>query len=132
MRMHDFSLPALATLAIVALLFILAVNVGRQRSRYKIDAPATSGHPMLERAFRVQMNTLENVVLILPAMWVFATFVNSALAALLGMVWCLTRIWYAVSYMKDPKSRGSAFGASVLVIVILFLGALWRIVSSLI
>ena len=123
--LNPIQLPAFLTIAICLLLFALAGNVGRQRVRYKIDAPATSGHPMLERAFRVQMNTIENAVLVLPLLWVAAIFFNPLFATVAGVVWLGARIWYAVSYMHDPKKRGKAFGLSILAVLALVVMGLW-------
>jgi hypothetical protein len=69
MTLAAFAAPAAVTLAIALLLFGCALRVGRMRMRHRIDAPATTGHPDLEIALRVQMNTLENAVLVLPPLW---------------------------------------------------------------
>ena len=130
--MHDFTLPALVTLGIVVLLFVLAFNVGRQRGIHKIDAPAMTGHPMLERAIRVQMNTIESVLLLLPLMWIYAAFGNPKVAALMGGLWIAARIWYARAYMADPGNRSKAFAAGLLAIVVLFIGATWSVVARLV
>ena len=66
-------LPALVTLLTILLLFGTTVMTGRARGKYGIKAPATSGHPLYERAYRVQMNTIENSVLFLPTLWLAAT-----------------------------------------------------------
>jgi hypothetical protein len=70
--MQNYPGPALVTLATSLLLFVCAAYVGRCRIRFAIKAPATSGHPQFEIAYRIQMNTLENAVLFLPVLWVFA------------------------------------------------------------
>ena len=70
--MTSLPLTSLVTLLVVLLLFFTALNTGRARVRYGIKAPAVTGHEMFERAFRVQMNTLENAVLMLPALWLYA------------------------------------------------------------
>jgi len=129
--MHDFTLPALVTLGIVVLLFVLAFNVGRQRGIHKIDAPAMTGHPMLERAIRVQMNTIESVLLLLPLMWIYAAFGSPKVAALMGALWIVARIWYAQAYMADPGNRSKAFSAGLLTIVVLFVGSAWSVVARL-
>ena len=129
--MHDFRWPALVTLGVVVLLFMMAVNVGRARAKFRIDAPATTGNPEFERVFRVQMNTLENALMVLPAMWVFSAFVNEIWAASLGLVWLLARVWYALAYQQAAARRGPPFGLSVLVIVVLTLGAAWGVLRTL-
>ena len=129
--MHDFTLPALTTLGIVVLLFLLSFNVGKTRGVTKIDAPAMTGHPMLERAIRVQMNTIESVLLLLPLMWIYAAFGNPSVAASLGGLWIVARVWYAKAYMADPGKRTKSFVAGMLPIVVLFIGATWNVVARL-
>ena len=128
--MHDFRWPALITLGVLLLLFAVAGVVGKARGKYKIAAPATTGHPEFERAFRVQMNTLENTVLFLPALWLFAAFVSGLWSAALGAVWLAARVWYAVAYLRDADKRGPAYGLSILVFGILALGAAWGVVTE--
>jgi hypothetical protein len=115
--------PALITWLTLILLFALCFDVGRARGRYDIQAPATSGHPIFDRVFRVQMNTLENVVLFLPALWLAAWFWSPAWASLCGGVWLAGRIWYARAYVREPSSRSNGFGLAFLALAVLFVGA---------
>ena len=128
--MHDFRWPALITLGVLLLLFVVAWGVGTARARYKIDAPATTGDPAFERVFRVQMNTLENAVLFLPALWLFAAFVSETWSAALGAVWLVARAWYAVAYRKDAARRGPPFVLSMLVFMVLAVGAAWGVAKG--
>jgi glutathione S-transferase len=128
--MHDFRWPALITLGVVVLLFVVSWNVGKARGKYKIKAPATTGDPAFERVFRVQMNTLENAVAFLPVLWLFAAFVSGIWSAALGAVWLAARVWYAVAYQKDSAKRGSPFGLSMLAFVALSLGAAWGVIRG--
>ena len=72
-----------------------------------IKAPATSGHPQFERAYRVQLNTLEQMGIFLPFLWVAAFYpIGWAwLAPLIGFVWLIGRILYLRGYMTDPNKR---------------------------
>jgi glutathione S-transferase len=116
-------LPALVTLLTVLLLFATAYVVGRARSQYGIKAPAISGHPVFERAYRVQMNTLENTVIFLPTLWLAAHFGFSGWAGFAGLVWLTGRLWYAVAYFKEASKRGPGFALSTLGWVALLLMA---------
>lgn len=107
--MIDSPFTATVTLLAVLLMFATAANVGVARKRYKVLAPATSGHPMFERAYRIQMNTLEWAVMTLPCLWICATFVGDGWAAALGGVWLVGRAWYALAYQRDPSARGPGF-----------------------
>jgi glutathione S-transferase len=68
--------PAIATWLAVALYMILVWRTGVMRDRHGIVAPAVTGHPDFERAYRVQMNTLEQLVPFLPMLWLFAILLN--------------------------------------------------------
>jgi glutathione S-transferase len=128
--MHN--LVALDTLFALMLFFWMCVRVGGARARFGIAAPATAGHPEFERHFRVQMNTLEGLVVFLPSLWLFAVYVNEEVAAALGLVWIVGRILYMQGYVKDVKSRGLGFGIQALATLVLMLGSLGWIVWDLI
>ncbi|HET6433694.1 MAPEG family protein [Dyella sp.] len=102
-------LPALVTLLNVLLLSATVFAVGRARGRYGIKAPATSGHEGFERAYRVQMNTIEQTVLFLPTLWLAANYGFAGWAGLAGLVWIVGRVWYFAAYLRDPASRGGGF-----------------------
>lgn len=102
-------LPALVTLLTVLLLFGTAFAVGRARGRYQIKAPATSGHPAFERAFRAQMNTLEATVMFLPLLWLAAYYGFALWGGIAGLVWIVGRVWYAVAYLKQAEKREGGF-----------------------
>jgi glutathione S-transferase len=124
-------MTALVTLLICFLMFATGINVGRARGLYKIKAPAVTGHEMFERAYRIQMNTMENTVLVLPALWLYAGFIGDRGAAVMGAVWLVARIWYAIAYQSDPSKRGPGFGLSVLAFAGLAAGACWGIAKVL-
>jgi glutathione S-transferase len=107
------------------------VAVARARGRHGIAAPATSGHPGFERYFRVQMNTLEQLVAFLPAIWLFAQFIDPHWAAGLGAVYLTGRQIYFVSYVKDPRTRSLGFGLTSAPILIMLLGVLYAAVMML-
>jgi glutathione S-transferase len=107
-------LPALVTLLTMLLLLFTASVVGRARTLHGIKAPAVSGHPAFERAYRVQMNTLENTVLFLPTLWLAANYGFSGWAGVAGLVWLAGRIWYATAYLQDAARRGPGFTVGAL------------------
>ena len=100
-------LSATATLLIVAFYFYAAFRVGNLRGKHGIKAPACSGHPEFDRAYRIQMNTLEQMAMTLPLLWIATLFpIGPAwLPALIGLVWVLGRILYLRAYMADPEKR---------------------------
>jgi uncharacterized MAPEG superfamily protein len=107
-------LPALVTLLTMLLLLGTVYVVGRARSKYAVKAPAISGHPAFERAWRVQMNTLENTVMFLPTLWLAANYGFTGWAGIAGLVWLVGRLWYAVAYLNDPARRGPGYLVSML------------------
>ena len=105
-------MPYVAIVTVVALLqfFWFGWQVGVARGKYNIAAPAVSGNEMFERVFRVHMNTLEQLVVFLPALWIFAGYISPLWAAVLGAIFIVGRALYARSYVKDPKGRSPGAG----------------------
>lgn len=118
-------MPYLVLITVLALLQFLyfGIQVGRARGRYQLPAPATTGNEHFERHFRVQMNTLEQLVMFLPALWLFGTYVSAYWAWPLGLVFIIGRGVYAVSYVRDPKSRSLGFLLSALPTLTMLMGA---------
>ena len=129
--MNTLHWPALVTLAALTLCFATVAIVGRARGKYCVAAPATSGHELFERAFRVQMNTLENTVIFLPALWLCALFAGPPVATALGGVWLVGRVWYAVAYLREPKSRGGGFVLAFVSWAGLMIAATWGVLRGL-
>jgi glutathione S-transferase len=126
-----FPWVSLVTIAALILFFVVTINVGRARAKYGVKPPEMSGEPAFERVLRVQQNTLEQLVLFLPALWIFATFVRPNIAAIIGAVWVIGRILYAWGYYQAAEKRGPGFGISSLATIVLLLGSLWGIGSQL-
>ncbi len=101
-----------------------ATAVGRAREKYDVKAPATSGNEIFERYFRVQMNTLELLIILVPAMWIFGFYVSANVAAALGAIYVIGRGVYFFAYVKDPKTRSLGFGLSAGPVAALAVGAL--------
>ena len=106
------------------------MRVGRARHVHGVSAPAITGAPEFERAYRAQMNTLEWLPVFLISIWLFAYYWNAAIAAGIGLIWVLARIHYAVSYTKDPAKRGPGFGVQALATMVLLAGALGKAIFA--
>lgn len=104
--------------------YYIAFQVGSARGKYDVPAPAMTGHPTFERLYRVQLNTLEQLIVFLPSIWFFGTYVDATAAAGLGVVFIIGRFVYLNSYVKDPEKRSTGFLLTFGSNVILLLGAL--------
>lgn len=124
--------PSLITISALALYLILTINVSRARAKYKVAAPQISGDPAFERVFRVQQNTLEQLVLFLPALWLFSQFVSPIWGAGVGVIWLVGRILYAWSYYQAAEKRTIGFGIGSLSTLVLIVGALVGIILNLV
>lgn len=125
------NLVPLAVFGAVLVLLWTGFEVGRARGRYGIKAPATSGHPDFERAFRVQMNTVEQAVMFFPALWLCANYFRADVAGVAGLVWVIGRVWYALSYYRDAAARGAGFVVGLLGFAVLLAGGGFGLIRQL-
>ena len=119
---------ALAVLQFV----IFGFKVGVARERFGVKAPAITGNETFERLFRIQMNTLEQLIVFLPGLYLYALYFSPYVAAALGVVYLLGRELYAFTYVRDPSKRSVGYGVTFLPIVILVLGGLIGAVRALV
>ncbi len=115
------------TVIALALIEFLAFGflVGRARGRYNVPAPATAGHEMFDRYFRVQMNTLEQLVVFIPSILLFSRYQSPLLAAALGVLFIVGRLVYLLGYVREPRKREVGFFLSAFPTVVLLVGALF-------
>lgn len=113
-------ITTIALIGYVSLGFLVAWA----RVKYEVSAPATTGDPMFERYFRVHQNTLEALIVFIPALWLFGRFVNLPAAITLGALFLLARIVYAIGYLWKPERRAIGAGATLIVNAMLLLGSL--------
>jgi uncharacterized MAPEG superfamily protein len=104
--------------------FVFAFLVGKARGKYGVSAPAISGNPIFEREFRVHQNTVEQLVIVIPGMWMFGLYVHAMTAAGIGLIFVISRFIYRNAYLADPKSRSSGFGIGAACEITLVLGSL--------
>ncbi len=119
----------MAYTAIVILLALLEylvfmMAVGRARNKYEIAAPAVTGNEIFERYYRVQQNTVEQLVVFLPAIIVFAYYVGDLWAAGIGLVFIIGRFVYFRGYVAAPEKRGPGMMLTFLANFVLVIGAL--------
>ena len=121
---------AIVTVLMLTQFFVFAILVGRARVKNNIIAPAVTGNEIFERYFRIHQNTMEQLVVILPALWLFAWYVEPLSAAATGLVFIAGRWIYCSGYAKDPAKRATGFVIGILAQTVLILGALIGIVLS--
>jgi len=111
--------------ALALLQFIyFGFQVGGARTKYQVKAPAVTGNEIFERYFRVEQNTLEQLIVFIPGLYLFSHYFNPLWAAGLGVVYLIGRQVYFMGYVKDPAKRGPGFGLSFLPTVALAAGGL--------
>ena len=125
----------MAYIVIIAMLALLqfiyfSVQVSGARGRFNVPAPAISGNEEFERYFRVQQNTLEQLIVFLPALFAAATMGNEYFASAAGLLFIIGRALYARTYKRDPGSRTIGFVLGMLANVALIFAALWGAIQQ--
>ncbi|MBW2387538.1 MAG: MAPEG family protein [Deltaproteobacteria bacterium] len=110
---------------------VISYRVGAARGKYGVDAPATTGNEIFERHYRVQHNTIEQLVIFLPSIWVCTQYTSAQLAWVMGIAFIVGRAIYAVSYVADPAKRGTGFLITFIANTVLVLGGLFGAVRAL-
>lgn len=122
-----YPLTALITIITLLLYFWISFNVGKARARYQVPAPRMDGSEDFQRVYRVQANTVEQLVLFLPLLWLAAGVVGDTYAAVIGGLWPVGRFLYAIGYYKDAGKRKWGFMLNILTYVILLGGVLYAL-----
>jgi len=100
------------------------MRVGMSREKLGIEAPKTVGDERFERLFRIQMNTLEQLVIFIPATYAFAAYVSTKWVWLFGALFIVGRLMYSAAYLGDPKKRAPGMAMTLLANVALVVGVL--------
>jgi len=103
---------------------VFTARVGLNRGKFGVKAPHTTGNETWERMYRVQQNTLEQLILFIPALVAFSMYASARWAILPGILFLVGRQLYSWEYIKDPESRTPGMALSLLCNVALLLGAL--------
>ena len=130
--MEYIEYTAIVTLLALMQFMLFSIQVGAMRVKHGVNAPAISGHPEFERMFRVQQNTMEQLVAFVPALWIYSYLVNPLWGAGIGLLFIIGRFVYRAAYLKDPASRSNGFTIGVLAIAVLLVWSFVAAVMSLI
>lgn len=125
-------LSAAVTVLAVLFVFYTGLVVAQMRGKHKIDAPAVTGNPEFERAYRVQVNTVEQFVILLPLLWLATSFfmVLPWLPAAAGVVWVIGRILYMQGYIAEASKRSTGFLISIVATAALLIMSIWGIAEA--
>ena len=101
-------MEATVFVTIIALLqySYFGVLVGSARGKYDVPAPAQTGNAQFERMNRVHLNTLEQLIVFIPALWMHAYYANPIYGAILGAIFIIGRLVYRAEYVKDVYPVG--------------------------
>lgn len=128
---------SLVNLLVILALFqyiFFASRVGQARGIHGVPAPATTGNLVFERYLRVQTNTLELLIMLIPGVWIASAYWNTLFIAAMLAIYIVGRHLYYIGYIEDPKKRSMGFLVSVFPILLLLLsglvGAVWSLVQT--
>ncbi len=110
--------------------FVFVMMAGMIRGKSGIQAPATTGDPGLERILRIQQNTLEQLVIVLPSLWIFGHYISEPVGAGAGLVFIFGRALYCRGYLADPAKRGIGFLIGLIATAVLLFGGLYGAIMA--
>lgn len=106
---------------------LFGIQVGSLRAKYDVFAPSQTGHEQFERMNRVHLNTLEQLVVFIPALWMHALYANPFWGAIIGLIFIVGRFIYRAEYLKDPASRSLGFAMTFIPSAVLLV---WTLVAA--
>lgn len=113
----------ITALALIQFVFF-GIQVGKMRGKHEVKAPEMTGHPEFMRMFRIHQNTMEQLVVFVPSLWMFAHYFDPKWGAGIGLIYIAARTVYFLDYRKDPKSRGRGFGIGFAAMAVLLVGGI--------
>jgi glutathione S-transferase len=117
-------LTAWVTLAAMTMYIWVFANVGNARKKFQISAPVCEGPIEFQSVLRVQANTVEQMILFFPALWMCAAFLGDLWGAAGGALWVVGRVVYALGYYEAPKKRSLGFSISSFATLALMVGTI--------
>jgi uncharacterized membrane protein YecN with MAPEG domain len=119
---------AFVTLLLISQYLFFMAMTGKARDELGIKAPATTGDEVFKRILRVQLNTLEQLMVTLPALWLCANYFNASFAGIMGLVFFAGRVIYRKAYIADPGTRGTGMILGFLANVLLLISAAFGVI----
>ncbi len=125
-----YPLSGIVTVATLLIYMWMAYKVGRARGEHDVPAPQNTGPDAFLRALRVHENTVEGLILFLPALWMFALTFGDLWAALVGLFYPVGRVIYALGYYEAADKRSRGFMIGFISTCILLIGSLIGFILS--
>jgi len=125
--MEPYAISALVTVFSSLFTFYLAFNTGMTRMKHKEPPYEAMKSKEVMIANRAHMNCVEASVVYLPLLWVATVFGPTVIASWIGVIWFVSRVWYALGYLKDPKRRQTPFMIGLACIAVTALLAMYGI-----
>ena len=117
-------LVAIITILALMQFVFFGIRVGQMRGKHGVKAPDMTGNPEFMRMFRIHQNTMEQLIVFIPALWIFVQYFDSKWGAAIGLIYIASRFVYYLGYLKDPKDRGRGFGIGFVTITVLLVGGI--------
>ena len=112
--------------------FSLKSGMARGRGEGEVIAPATSGNETYDRRNRIHLNTIELLIMAIPSMWIFATYVHALAAAGFGLIYVIGRVVYSRAYLTDPSTRGTGFMMSLMPVLVMLIGGFIGVIVNIV
>ena len=116
--MDDMNLTAAATLALLIQYFTFSLFVGAARYKTGVKAPATTGDPFFEATFRIQHNTLEQLIHVIPALWICSYFLSQTFAVVCAGLFFVGRIHLSFSNHVAKTITRTSFEKTLFVLTL--------------
>ena len=117
----------IVTFLALAQYILFGIQVGSLRGKLNVPAPQETGPDEFERMNRVHLNTAEQLIVFVPALWMHALYANPLYGALIGLVFIAGRFIYRAAYLKDPASRELGFALTFIPSAVLLI---WAVVAA--
>ncbi|MBT8083215.1 MAG: MAPEG family protein [Gammaproteobacteria bacterium] len=114
----------IVTFLALAQYVLFGIMVGSMRQKYSVPAPQETGPEPFERMNRVHLNTAEQLIVFIPALWMHALYASPLYGAIIGLFFIAGRFIYRAAYLKDPGSRGTGFTMTFVSSAVLLIWAL--------
>lgn len=112
---------------------VIAMIVASTRDKYGVHAPNTVGNPIWERLYRMQMNTMEQLIIFIPSVLAFAYFISSKWVLLPGITYLIGRLIYYRLYYKNANrivGFSMTFASNIALVAGSLIGAILSLIRS--